>query len=1500
MDKRKEQGLAPFSSDECPNSGEDSDEDVITDYLGCSSAQPECAAIGVAGDDTKDSQHQQQTNDKPMDNSAGGATATMADQAPPQQQQVPAANPLVPIISVTPHSPGVARHYPVLEDPLRHLHEIHDKINQMRDLTLVLGNRGDHLQRFSTSCPSLCPLISIDGVIQTGASAAAQHPHPHQHQHHHHGEQDGSDPDLLTNCSTNSSPTHYHPTPGHQQVSQILQGIDRRKSWTGLEDSRQQRRGSDQNHLQAQNIRQRSISLSSLDSDMDLELDGKTRTRDQSGKPRTSVSQSSTHSLNEADFVQGEFKKVAVKRGGQRLGENVGLMPGVTGSRLPFQKSVSTPSIVIPPPGQNLTDTGSCGAPSLSASRHEKGSGSETETDDLHMQHGNEFHEDLMREGTPSTQASLDELLTDTAYEDRHSEKTKRKRGSLFSRKKKDKSGKKPAQPHTWAQINVSSQGNNTCDFCMKSFANKPALHCENCGAIIHQSQACKDHYQQECKQSKPPSKSSFKSLSSVSISSSSSIVKRGSTVSLPLPASMSGRDNNNKKAVTSYSPWRRVATKLGVNQTINEERDGGEHKDIPSGQEEFEFDDSHQFNLEEFDREHPELGLGFEEPETWGSATGLKKLVSKNDQTGKKHDEAKRQEHIYEFILTEKHHCLVLVAMQRIFVEGLQRYFNFSSSVLDRMFPKLQSLMNIHFEFLRKLRQRQRENVVVDTIADILIEQFSGENSSNMKNAYGEFCSRHRDAVEVYKHHQQTDMRFARFVRHCQNNPLLKKKGVHECITFVTQRVTKYPLLIEALIKTGVTSEETDNLCKALNLVKDILNEVNACVADKERTDRKLDIYHKIDPKSYAWYRGQKFKKSDILASNRNLKFDGQAVLMPNRAGKTTSNKPGTEVTVVILTDVLFFLAGDQKYVFFSPDNKVPSIVSLSKLLVREIAGTEKRSENRGIYLISSNPNDPEMFELKLKEPRDKNTWIKDIRAAVEACPQEPDAENNFIDNNFANEIRDARSLSLSKLSSIDKIKHAKETHIQNLIEQLRKNDEGYIALFEEKYNIYVDLNKAYGIPTDHENDAHKMDKDGRVNIEPSRYMYGNMVKTALITKDALDAYREISAFTNLMWSDIAGVPLSRSLSSAGERHSDAYVPPSLAVPRRAETFAGFDHNKERYPCRDSMPLNSLAMSTKSKSDEVTVGEAAGETKDEDETDQKEKHDIQVQLTHNVHTLIDIINSQNTIIENMRAQLSGIKDGNISKLNHRPNSTHQLEELRNLQDQLSRERAEFRAHQQQERTRMDEERAELKRLRANLANDQEDVANQREQLYRKLEYLEKLKQSVSNPVVPVVAHIPSSGSSETSQTSRKKSQTDEKGMIPQNLFSTTNQQKVQQLPVKQQLPLKLASGNNNSNSRSSIMSNNSPDRHSRTGSSPAMVGSSSALSSPELGTSSNGSSSLSHFSMSNRSLRNTRIPEPYPRRHHVQQQQATPPPQQQQQQQQKTDEPLEEQVLFL
>lgn len=50
--------------------------------------------------------------------------------------------------------------------------------------------------------------------------------------------------------------------------------------------------------------------------------------------------------------------------------------------------------------------------------------------------------------------------------------------------------------------------------------------------------------------------------------------------------------------------------------------------------------------------------------------------------------------------------------------------------------------------------------------------------------------------------------------------------------------------------------------------------------------------------------------------------------------------------------------------------------VVSLQKLLIREKAG-----ESRSIYIISTDINYPEMYELKVQQPKDKTEWIKTIR---------------------------------------------------------------------------------------------------------------------------------------------------------------------------------------------------------------------------------------------------------------------------------------------------------------------------------------------------------------------------------------------------------------------------------------------------------------------------------------------------------------------------------------
>ena len=110
---------------------------------------------------------------------------------------------------------------------------------------------------------------------------------------------------------------------------------------------------------------------------------------------------------------------------------------------------------------------------------------------------------------------------------------------------------------------------------------------------------------------------------------------------------------------------------------------------------------------------------------------------------------QVKRQEHIYEFIATESNHCQVLKVIQKVrnisfnyrghtavqiflfhlqlFVDGMYQHLNMPKEIVDRIFPFIDELIELHFKFLEKLRYRQKEQTVVDTIADILLEQFSG-----------------------------------------------------------------------------------------------------------------------------------------------------------------------------------------------------------------------------------------------------------------------------------------------------------------------------------------------------------------------------------------------------------------------------------------------------------------------------------------------------------------------------------------------------------------------------------------------------------------------------------------------------------------------------------------------------------------------------------------------------------------------------------------------------
>uniref|UniRef100_A0A1A8EZR2 Rho/rac guanine nucleotide exchange factor (GEF) 2 n=1 Tax=Nothobranchius korthausae TaxID=1143690 RepID=A0A1A8EZR2_9TELE len=345
--------------------------------------------------------------------------------------------------------------------------------------------------------------------------------------------------------------------------------------------------------------------------------------------------------------------------------------------------------------------------------------------------------------------------------------------------------------------------------------------------------------------------------------------------------------------------------------------------------------------------------------------------------------DVIKQQDVIYELIQTEFHHVRTLRIMEGVYRRGMLEEVMLEAGVVHTIFPCLEQLVELHSNFLSELMNRRKDglmegsftNFTIRRLGDLLLRQFSGQSADDMKKLYSEFCSRHPKAVKLYKEVLTRDRRLQQFVRRVCRGPLLRRHGVQECILLVTQRITKYPVLIQRILdNTKGCEEEVQALKKALHLLKELISSVDQEVLELDRTRRLQEIQARLDPRAQAEVqRGGVFRGGELL--RRKLLHDG-TILWKVQGSRMK------DVQVLLMSDILVFLQEkDQKFTFASLD-KSP-IVPLNNLIVREVANQE-----RGMYLISSDSSPPEMYELYASSKDDRKTWMSRIQQAALSCP--------------------------------------------------------------------------------------------------------------------------------------------------------------------------------------------------------------------------------------------------------------------------------------------------------------------------------------------------------------------------------------------------------------------------------------------------------------------------------------------------------------------------------
>ncbi|XP_038133207.1 rho guanine nucleotide exchange factor 28-like isoform X1 [Cyprinodon tularosa] len=399
-----------------------------------------------------------------------------------------------------------------------------------------------------------------------------------------------------------------------------------------------------------------------------------------------------------------------------------------------------------------------------------------------------------------------------------------------------------------------------------------------------------------------------------------------------------------------------------------------------------------------------------------------------------------KRQDVIYELMQTELHHIQTLTVMSEVFRRGMLEELQLDSDCVARIFPCLDPLLLLHrnlFRALQECRQAatQKENsrnYLIHQIGDVLLQQFSDENAEKMKQVYAEFCSHHADAVNLFKELQQQNKKFQNFVRQQSNNSLVRRREVPEFILLVTQRITKYPVLVEKILQyTQEGSREHSDLSDALAQIREIITAVDLMVGKYERSQELQEVLARLETKSIAKLKNNKiFRKQDLHSKHRALQHKGLLYW------KTATGRL-KDTLALLLTDVLVFLQEkDQRFVFASVDQK-PPVIPLQKLIVREVA-----NEERGMFLISASSVGPEMYEVHTITKEERNAWMRHIRQAVESCPEEEEEEERATE---AEEARQAAEVRVQKISKFQ--------------ETLLTQDQQICQSLEEKLQLYAEL---------------------------------------------------------------------------------------------------------------------------------------------------------------------------------------------------------------------------------------------------------------------------------------------------------------------------------------------------------------------------------------------------------------------------------------------------------
>ncbi|XP_065890032.1 pleckstrin homology domain-containing family G member 5-like isoform X2 [Dysidea avara] len=340
----------------------------------------------------------------------------------------------------------------------------------------------------------------------------------------------------------------------------------------------------------------------------------------------------------------------------------------------------------------------------------------------------------------------------------------------------------------------------------------------------------------------------------------------------------------------------------------------------------------------------------------------------------------------IWELLYTECSHLTQLAVVINTFMRSLEHIQSIDLLTevnYHNIFGLMRDIYNAHWKFwtvalLPCIQQAASSGKPLDV--EDLVRNFPQFNE--MFEVYERHCIFERQNLQALDE-AMNNVDFKTYIKWCESRPECKRLRLKDYLAKPMQRLTKYPLLLTAILNKTTNQQSRGKLQDTISMVDEFVSKVNVALQHQDEVEKVKNVAQRLTSTSVirdlpsGWEKYlQPYLQLDLLAPMPGINLHQPRTLVMEGPLRYKDDTIKMDVEVFLFTDMLLITRASKKspgkLVIVKAPFKIDSlIVKLGKDAAFDLVYLNE------LQLVSN------MFSFKAAAPQIASAWIEGIQQA-------------------------------------------------------------------------------------------------------------------------------------------------------------------------------------------------------------------------------------------------------------------------------------------------------------------------------------------------------------------------------------------------------------------------------------------------------------------------------------------------------------------------------------